>query len=321
MRILLLAKDDQEGSLTAALQAAVPGGDVVLPVSRTQAEVRELLPSVDVVVGDWTFELALGAAEAEIAPHLRLVQQPSVGTNCIDVDAWVRVGVPVANTPGANAASVAEWAVVAAASVSRSMMWADVQMREPGWPQWAVLKRGSRDLGDRRVGILGFGDIGGRCAALFEAFGCAVAYSARRARPGATARHLPLDDLLAESNVLVVAVPLTEQTRGMIGSREIGLLHPGSIVVNVARGPIVDETALTEALSSGHLGGAALDVFDSEPLASDSPLRSMDNVLLSPHVAGGSDTARQRICEMAARNVARVSSGLPPLWVQTRTVS
>ncbi len=142
-----------------------------------------------------------------------------------------------------------------------------------------------------------------------------------RARPDASARYLPLDDLLAESDVLVVAVPLTAQTRGMVGSRELGLLPPDSVVVNVARGPVIDETALTEALRSGRVGGAALDVFDSEPLAPDSPLRSLDRVLLSPHVAGGSDTSRRRICDMTARNVARVSSGLPPLWVLTETVS
>ncbi|MEV0946846.1 2-hydroxyacid dehydrogenase [Rhodococcus sp. NPDC049939] len=321
MRILLLTNDDQEGGLISTLRAAVPGDEVVLPPSRTSEAVRELLPSVDVVVGDWTFELTLGAAEAELAPHLRLVQQPSVGTNCIDVDAWARVGVPVANTPGANAASVAEWAVVAAATVSRKMMWADTKMREQGWPQWAVLKRGSRDLGDRRVGILGFGEIGSRCATLFEAFGCAVAYTARRPRPIASARYLPLDDLLAESDILVVAVPLTAETRGLVGSRELGLMPPDSIVVNVARGPVVDEIALTEALRSGRVGGAALDVFNSEPLASDNPLRSLDNVLLSPHVAGGSDTARRRICDMAALNVARVSKGFPPLWTLATTVS
>ncbi|WP_245813970.1 hypothetical protein [Rhodococcus marinonascens] len=132
MRILLLTRDEEDG-LTPALRAAVPEDQVLLPVSRTRAELRELLPSVDVVVGAWNDELTLGAGEAELTPHLRLVQQPGVGTNWIDVDAWARVGVPVANTPGVNAASVAEWAVVAAASVSRSMVWADVKMREGGW--------------------------------------------------------------------------------------------------------------------------------------------------------------------------------------------
>ncbi|EME14415.1 NAD(P)-dependent oxidoreductase [Rhodococcus triatomae] len=313
MRILLLAPDDEDG-LLRAVRAAAAGHEVIRPTTRTRAELRELLPGADIVVGDWSGELPLGAAEATRAPHLRLIQQPGVGTNWIDVDAWNRVGVPVANTPGANAASVAEWAVVAAAAVSRSMPWAGAEIRSGGWPQRSILDHGCRDLGDRRAGILGFGDIGRRCAALFEAFGCTVAYTARHTRPDTAIRYLPLDDLLTESDVLVVAVPLTARTRGLVGERELGLLPPDAIVVNVARGPVIDETALTAALRAGRLGGAALDVFDTEPLGVDSPLRSLDRVLASPHVAGGSATARRRIYEMTAANVARVCGGATPWW-------
>lgn len=313
MRILLLAPDDED-DLAAALREAVPGDEVLRPAVRTRSELRRLLPDADVVVGDWSGELPLGVDEAAIAPHLKLVQQPGVGTNWIDVDAWRGVGVPVANTPGANAASVAEWAVVAAASVSRSIPWADTEIRGGGWPQRTILDHGCRDLGDRRVGIIGFGDIGRRCAALFEAFGCPVAYTARSARTDTAIRYLSLDGLLAESDVLVVAVPLTERTRSLVGARELDLLPPGAVVVNVARGPVIDEIALAAALRSGQVGGAALDVFDGEPLAPDSPLRAIDRVLLSPHVAGGSATARRRIYDMTAANVARVSRGVAPLW-------
>jgi D-3-phosphoglycerate dehydrogenase len=313
MRILLLAPDGHD-ALGHRLRGAAPQAEVVRPVARTRAELHALLPAADIVVGDWSGELPLGAAEAAIGGHLRLVQQPGVGVNWIDVDAWRRVGIPVANTPGANAASVAEWAVVAAASLSRSMGWADDRVREGQWPQERILSHGCRDLGERRVGIVGFGDIGRRCAGLFAAFGCEVAYTVRRPRRDEPARHVALDDLLAGSDVLVLAVPLTPSTRGLIGAPELARLPEGAIVVNVARGPVVDEGALAAALESGHLGGAALDVFDHEPLAPDSALRGLDRVLLSPHVAGGSATARSRIYDMTAANVGRVCCGDAPLW-------
>ncbi|WP_430334510.1 2-hydroxyacid dehydrogenase [Rhodococcus sp. ACT016] len=313
MRILLLAPDDQD-ALGRRLRDAAPHVEIVRPVARTRAELRALLPAADIVVGDWSGELPLGTAEAAIGGHVRLVQQPGVGVNWIDVDAWRRAGVSVANTPGANAASVAEWAVVASASLSRSMGWAHDRIREGQWPQDRILEHGCRDLGDRRVGIVGFGDIGRRCAALFGAFGCDVAYTAQRPQADASARYLALDDLLAVSDVLVLAVPLTAATRGLVGERELARLPEGAIVVNVARGPVVETTALTAALRTGWLGGAALDVFDDEPLAPDSDLLRLDRVLLSPHVAGGSATARERIYAMTARNVGRVCNGREPHW-------
>ncbi|MCL2534658.1 MAG: dehydrogenase [Nocardiaceae bacterium] len=313
MRILLLAPDDQD-VMGGLLRGTAPHAEVIRPVARTRAELRALLPGADIVVGDWSGELPLGAAEAEIGGHVRLVQQPGVGVNWIDVEAWRRARVPVANTPGANGASVAEWAVVASASLSRSMVWAHDRIREGEWPQDRILERGCRDLGERRVGIVGFGGIGRRCAALFAAIGCDVAYTAQRPRDDTPARHLALDDLLVASDVLVVAVPLTVATRGLIGERELARLPEGAIVVNVARGPVVDEVALAAALRSGRLGGAALDVFDHEPLAPDSDLLGLDRVLLSPHVAGGSATARRRIHDMTAANVGRVCSGDAPLW-------
>ncbi|WP_039798546.1 NAD(P)-dependent oxidoreductase [Nocardia araoensis] len=313
-RIVLLTADEDD-ALGARIRDAVgAAGRLVRPTSRTVDELHRLLPDADIVVGDWSGELPLGATEAGLARRARLVQQPGVGVNFIDVAAWAAAGVPVANTPGANAASVAEWAVVAAASLSRSTLWAHAEVRAGRWPQAAILGRGCRDLGELRVGIAGFGAIGRRCAALFAAFGCEVAYTARAAHRAATARFLPMDELLTVADVLVVAVPLTERTRGLISARELAMLPAGALVVNVGRGPVVDEPALVAALRSGAVSGAALDVFTVEPLASDSPLRTLDSVLLSPHIAGGSDTARRRIYAMTAENVARVCAGDRPRW-------
>ncbi|MEV5652355.1 NAD(P)-dependent oxidoreductase [Nocardia sp. NPDC052254] len=315
MKRIVLLTADADDALGARIRAAVgTAGQVVRPASRDIDELHRLLPDADVVVGDWSGELPLGATEAAMTQRLMLIQQPGVGVNFIDVPAWAAIGVPVANTPGANAASVAEWAVVAAASLSRSIPWAHDEVAAGRWPQEAVLTRGCRDIGALRAGIIGFGAIGRRCAALFAAFGCEVAYTARAAHRGARARFLPMAELLADSDVLVVAVPLTEHTRGLIGAGELAMLPPGALVVNVARGAVVDEPALVAALRSGHIAGAALDVFATEPLAADSSLRTLDTVLLSPHIGGGSDTARRKIYAMTAENVARVCAGDRPRW-------
>ena len=298
-----------------AVRTAVgDAGSVLVPAVRTAEEVRALLPDADIVVADWSGQLPLGAAEAAVGGHLQLIQQPGVGISFIDVDSWTEVGVPVANTPGGNAASVAEWVVAATADLCRSIRWSDAEMRAGRWPQASILQRECRDLGERRVGLVGFGDINRRCGALFQAFGCDVVYTSRHPDPGSPLRHRPLDDLLARSDVLVVAVPLTAQTHRLIAAPELALLPPESLVVNVARGPVVDEAALAAAIRSGSVAGAALDVFAREPLESDSALFELDNVLLSPHVAGGSSTARRRMYEMTAANVARVCRDELPLW-------
>lgn len=315
MNRILLLTGDEDDALGARIRAAVGDtGEVLRPAVREVAELRRLLPEADIVVGDWSGELPLGAAEVALHRGLKLIQQPGAGVNFIDVAAWARAGVPVANTPGGNAASVAEWAVLAAGSLSRSMPWAQGEVAAGRWPQEAILARNCRDLGELRVGIVGFGAIGQRCAALFAAFGCAVAYTARSAHPGTVAPFLPLPELLAAADVLVVAVPLTAQTQGLIGAPELARLPAGALVVNVGRGAVLDEPALVAALRSGALGGAALDVFATEPLAPDSPLRAMDTVLLSPHIAGGSATARRAIFAMTAENIARVCAGEPPRW-------
>jgi len=311
-RILVLAEDP---AIEASVRDAIgDSGSIVRPSSRTAAAVREQLPDVDIVVADWSGRLRLGAEEAALGGHLRLIQQPGVGISFIDVDAWAEAGVPVANTPGGNAASVAEWAVAAAANLCRSIGWADAEMRSGRWPQESILRRDARDLGERRVGLVGFGDINRRCAALFQAFGCEVAYTSRRPDAGSALRHRALDDLLSKSDVLVVAVPLTDRTRGLIGARELALLPPEALVVNVARGPVVDEAALAASIRSRSVAGAALDVFAAEPLDPASELFGLDNVVLSPHIAGGSSTARQRMFRMTGDNVARVCRGETPLW-------
>ncbi|HEV7465673.1 MAG TPA: 2-hydroxyacid dehydrogenase [Candidatus Dormibacteraeota bacterium] len=308
----------------AALAPAVPpemvtlldgaGIDVTVPPSRDQDGVRAVLGDADVVLADWSAALRLGAEEAALAPGIGYIQNAGAGTDSIDLAAWAAAGVPVASTPGANATGVAEWCVAAALSVLRSMTWADAEVRAGRWPQLEAAERGCRELGAQRVGIVGFGDIGSRCAVRFAAFGCDVSYWSRRRRPaeqehGAT--HRELDDLVRGSDVLVLVVPLTEDTRGLLDAGRLARMPRGAVVVNAGRGGLVDEEALIAALDSGALGGAALDVFASEPLAPESPLRRSDRVLLSPHIGGATAESRMRIFSLIAANLTRAMQGEP----------
>jgi phosphoglycerate dehydrogenase-like enzyme len=290
------------------------GIDVVIPPTRDQAGVHAVLDGADVVLGDWSSTLRLGAEEARRARGIGYIQMPGAGTDSIDLAAWAAAGVPVATTAGANAIGVAEWCVSSALAVLRSLIWADAEVRAGRWPQLEASDRGCRELSGRRVGIVGFGDIGTRCATRFAAFDCEVSYWSRRRRPpeqehGAT--WCDLDDLIRRSDVLVLVVPLTDETRGMLDAARLATMPRGAIVVNAGRGGLVDEAAILDALENGTLGGAALDVFSGEPLAPGSPLRGSDRVLLSPHIAGATAESRMRIFSMIAGNLTRSMRGEP----------
>jgi D-3-phosphoglycerate dehydrogenase / 2-oxoglutarate reductase len=288
--------------------------DRIVPPTRDQDGVRRVLRDADIVLGDFTGHLRLGPEEAEAGAQVAFIQQPGVGVETVDLDAWTQRGVPVANTAGANATSVAEWCVGAAIVLLRSMTWADAEVRAGRWPQLEIAARGCQDLGARRVGIVGFGAVGEACATRFGAFGCQVSYWSRRRRPpaeehGATYREL--DDLVRTSDVLVVVIALADQTRGLIDASQLALLPRGAIVIDAARGGIVDEEALADGLDTGVLLGAAMDVFGSEPLPATSPLRGCDRILLSPHVAGATTEARARIVETIVANIHHALRGEP----------
>jgi D-3-phosphoglycerate dehydrogenase / 2-oxoglutarate reductase len=304
-----------------ALESALADDDWELVRPATGAALKELLPAVDVVLGDWSGRFVLDAEAAYWGRGLRLVQQPGVGVEYIDLAAWAAIGVPVANAAGANASAVAEWAVGATIHLLRQMSWADAQIRAGKWPSSAVAASRVRELSAVRVGIVGFGPIGQEYARMIRAFGCALSYWSRTRRPAeleAGASYRQLDDLLATSDVLVVAVALSAETHGLVGAGELARLPANAVLVNVARGPVLDEVALLVALGSGRLAGAALDVFVREPIAVGSPLRSAENLLLSPHMSAATPSALGRTFEAAAQNVRRVLRGEPVLGIVNR---
>jgi D-3-phosphoglycerate dehydrogenase len=285
------------------------GVEVAVPATRDRAGLHKALADAELVVGDFTGELAVDAAAVAAAPRLAFVQMPSVGVDSCDAGALAAAGVPLANTAGANTRSVAEWALAAALDLSRRLTWSDRKVREGGWPQLEAASFGADELPNRRVGVLGMGAIGTATAALFEAVGCQVAYWSRRRRE--TGVYKELDELLATSDVLVVCVALTPETLGLLDDRRLALLPEGALLVNVARGGIASDDAVVAALDSGRLGGAALDVFEHEPLPADHAFRDRENVVLSPHSAGATRQSQLNVMGMVMDNVRAVLSDRP----------
>ncbi|HUR52215.1 MAG TPA: NAD(P)-dependent oxidoreductase [Mycobacteriales bacterium] len=280
-----------------------PRMEVVVPPSRDQAAADELLPDVDLVLADWTKDLRVG----DPGPRVALVQVPRAGVDGIDLDACAARGVPVANCAGANAVSVAEWCLSATFAMLRRTVEAEAAVRQGEWPQTSL---GGRELSGMRVGVVGMGAIGSALASRYVALGCDVVHWSRTRRDDAPAPWVELDELTSTSDLVAIVIALGEQTRGLWDVARFAAMKPGALIVNAARGEVLDEDALLAALQEGRLAGAALDVFCTEPLPGDSPLRQAPNLLLSPHMAGSTSEAALRIIGQSKANLHRVLDGV-----------
>ena len=247
------------------------------------------------------------------AGQLRAAVRHGAGLDMIPVEAATAAGVLVANVPGANAATVAEHVIFAAIGLLRGFRAMDADLRSRGWAAGRAHADAGRDLGPRRLGILGFGNIGRALQRMADGFGMTVMACTRRPETlPDTVRAVSLDALVAEADVLVLCCPLTPDTRGAINAARIARMKPGAILINVSRGPVVDTDALVAALANGHIGGAALDVFDNQPLPPDSPLWAMRNVILTPHMAGITEDSMLRMGQTVADEVFRILAGRLP---------
>lgn len=248
------------------------------------------------------------------SPSLRLIQKIGVGVNTIDLDAARAAGIAVANMPGTNSQAVAEHALMLMLATLRRATALDRATRHgEGWTFDRSQLDRVGELGGRSVGFVGFGAAPAILAPACAALGSRVAYTATAAKPGVPWRYCDFDELIATSDVLSLHVPLTPRTARMIDARAIARMKAGAILVNTARGALVDEDALVAALRSGHLGGAGLDVFDVEPVRHDHPLLALENVVLSPHVAWLTPETLRRSLAVAAENCRRLRDGEPVL--------
>jgi D-3-phosphoglycerate dehydrogenase len=304
--------------LPEEMQAAVTAGlpiELVVPADDDASSVADALRYADLVLYDWRFAATgLDAAAIADARRLAFVQQPSVGVPGHDLDALTAAGIPLANAAGFNAAAVAEWVLGALFGVARHFRWAEEELRAGRWPQIDVIARGPLEIGGRRVGLVGYGPIGQAIVPSLLALGCPVSYWSRSRRPpeaerGATYRDL--DDLVATSDLLINVIALGPTTRGLLSAQRLALLPPGAIVVSASRGGIVDELAVLQGVESGRLAGAAFDVYETEPLPLDSPLRTSDRILLTSHTAGATVESAERMVALIRDNLERATSGRP----------
>lgn len=257
----------------------------------------------------------LDAAAMDAAPRLAVIGVHGSGFDGIDVAHASRLGIPVVSTPGANARAVAEHAVALMLALAKGLVAADREVRQGSF---AYRYTGRIiELGGRTLGIVGLGAIGRETARLGRALGMRVlAYSpsapdAALAEAGAE-RAAGLDALLREADVVSLHCPVREDTRNIIDDRALRQMRPSAFLINTSRGELVDEDALVAALREGRLAGAGLDVFAVEPLPPDHPLPSLPQVVLTPHAAGSSEEAMERVGRMVAEQVAAVLSNERP---------
>ena len=288
---------------------------VLVPDPPAQEAVLEATHLAHLVIADQRHKHRVDRRVLENMRNCRLIQAASVGFDTVDHRAAADLGIPVSNCAGYNREAVADWTLLAMLALLRRGAWADHQMRQEGgwWSQQELL---GHELGALTVGIVGLGNVGGTVARRLTGFGSRVIYTdPDPSREFAGAERVAFEDLLASADVITVHVPLDVDTRGLIGRDAFARMKPGAFFVNASRGPVVDEAALVHALDSGHLAGAGLDVFETEPLAHDSPLRRVERVFLSPHFAGTTVEARQRLFEMIGTNLNRVLDGEAPFNV------
>jgi len=259
--------------------------------ARTEEEVATILADADAAIVLLSDPITRHVLDSN--PNLRMVANFAVGYNNVDLEAARELGVTITNTPGVLTEATADLTMALILAATRRLAEADDEVRTTGRCEWEPLKLLGMSLQGKRLGIIGMGRIGSAVAARARAFGMDVLGT----RSGDS-----LDELLATSDVVSLHAPLTRETHHIIDAAALQKMKAGSYLVNTARGPLVDEHALCEALASGHLAGAGLDVFEREPDV-DQRLLRMKNVVLAPHIGSATLEARDAMARIAATNV------------------
>ena len=275
--------------------------------------------------------LVIPAVGPKLAPalfegtSLKLVQVTGAGLDRLDKDALIKAGIPVCNVPGGSNSAVAEYAVAAASMLLRRFGGADAEIKRGNYApiRARLIADNLAGIEGLLVGVIGLGVIGAAVAHAFAKAGCQICYfdpapQAAEAAKSVGAQSMPLDELLRSADVVTVHVPLLGETTGLIGARELGLMKKGAVLIQASRGGIVDEQALADNLRSGQLGGAAVDVYSTEPPDPDNPLLRLEGeaahrLLLTPHIAGVTRQSAAFLFRSAWQNVERVLSGEAPV--------
>jgi phosphoglycerate dehydrogenase-like enzyme len=287
--------------------------DLVFVETADDAEKVAKAGDADYILCSWT---PIPGQMIEAAPRLKLIQKYGIGVDKIDLKAAARRGVPVAIAAGVNAVAVAETAITLMLAIYKRLCLAHNSLRNGQWLKWE-LRTGCYELWQKTVGLIGGGAIGRAMAKrLSHGFECRVLYydAVRLAPETETAMGMTfssMEGLLREADIVSLHVPLLPETRGLIGTKEFALMKSSAVLINTARGGIVDEPALIEALRRKTIAGAGLDVFAKEPPDRDNPLLHMDNVMVTPHNGGGTVDTMKRIIGHGFDNILRVERGEP----------
>lgn len=310
MKIVITARNFSTGDDSAVRLLLTHGHEVV---DLSDADMGAGTPEAAVIEAAKDADIAITGLEPfsrnvlEQCPNLRLISRRGIGYDSVDVDACRERKITLCRTVGAVEGSVAEHVLAYILYFSRRVDLQNVPMHEGRWQR--IMTPGAKT---RKLGLVGFGGIGKEIALRARPFGMELYYTCRHPNSAWEqeygVQYLPLDELLAVCDYVSVNVPLTDSTRGMFGSEAFAKMKPGSIFINIARGPVADAHALRAALDSGHLGGAAIDVYDVEP-CTDSPLIGCPNALLTPHTATYTSENFTTMNVIAARNVLNFLDG------------
>ena len=281
-----------------------------------RADLLELVGGADAILTllhDRVDEELLEAA----GPQLRCVANVAVGYDNVDVEAAARRGIVVTNTPGVLDDATADLTMALVLAATRRVTEGDRLIRSGRPWIWGMSFMLGSDLRGKLLGIVGLGGTGRRVAERARAFGMEIAYHSRHPAPDEVvaeleADRLPLDELLARADVLSLHCPLTPETRHLIGEAELAAMKPSAVLINAARGPVVDESALARALATGEIAAAGLDVYEHEPRV-EPALLELENVVLAPHLGSATVETRTAMAELAARNAISVLRGAGPL--------
>lgn len=249
------------------------------------------------------------------AQKLKVISKYGVGINNIDLKTAKKKGITVTYTPGANSAAVAELALGLMLNVARQISTSDRKLRNGEWGRYSGI-----ELGGKTIGIIGTGRIGRELVDRVKGFMkiiCFDLYPDQAWAKEIGAQYLSLEEVLAQADFISLHLPLTAETHHLIGKNEFALMKPDAIIINTARGGVIDEEALYHALANKTVAGAGLDVFEIEPLPDDSPLRKLDNAVLTSHIGAHTKEAQNKMGCTAAQNLIRVLKGEEPLFVAT----
>ena len=323
MKLLVIGDEKRFNKYLPDLEIVQRVEAVVAPRGMDDAAIAEMAGDVDFIVAD-----AISPVSAQLMdafPSLKLVHSEGVAYNAIDVAAARERGIAVCNNAGVNAGAVAEQAVLLMLACLRHLCEGDAAVRSGHQIQMKerLMVEGIRELGDCKVGLVGLGAIARETAVRLHAFGCDVAYWNHRRRPAEVeqqlgVRYLPLDELARTCDIVSIHVPVTPETENMVDADFLASMKSDAILINTARGEIVDQVALARALEDGSIGAAGLDTLSPEPVQPDHPLALLegdaaDRLVLSPHIGGVTEGMFRRAWTTIWENIARVAAGDQPV--------